>query len=230
MHGGAGQIGAGKPMDPALAEDDPDAVRRGSANLAAHIENVARFGVPVVVAINCFPADTDSELAAVRDAALAAGAQDAVVTTQFSDGGKGAEDLARAVWTAAEHGAPGFRLLYPDEMPLAEKIETIATTVYGADGIDISPAATRGLRLAEDLGLGRLPVCMAKTQASLSHDPRLLGRPRGFRVPVRDVQLRAGAGFVTPLAGDMLTMPGLPSHPAGEKIDLDANGDPYGLF
>ena len=229
-HGGAGQIAAGKPMDPALAQDDPDAVRRGSANLAAHIEIVARFGVPVVVAINRFTTDTDAELAAVRDAALAAGAQDAVVTTQFSDGGKGAEDLAHAVWTAAENGAPGFRLLYPDEMPLAEKIETIATTVYGADGIDISPAAARGLRLAEDLGLGRLPVCMAKTQASLSHDPKLLGRPRGFRVPVRDVQLRAGAGFVTPLAGDMLTMPGLPTHPAGERIDLDANGDPTGLF
>jgi len=229
-HGGAGQIAAGKPMDPALAQDDPDAVRRGSANLAAHIEIVARFGVPVVVAINRFTTDTDAELAAVRDAALAAGARDAVVTTQFSEGGKGAEDLAYAVWTAAEHGAPGFRLLYPDEMPLADKIETIATTVYGADGIDISPAAARGLRLAEDLGLGRLPVCMAKTQASLSHDPRLLGRPRGFRVPVRDVQLRAGAGFVTPLAGDMLTMPGLPTHPAGERIDLDANGDPTGLF
>ena len=229
-HGGAGQIAAGKPMDPALAQDDPDAVRRGSANLAAHIEIVARFGVPVVVAINRFTTDTDAELAAVRDAALAAGARDAVVTTQFTAGGKGAEDLARSVWTAAEHGAPGFRLLYPDEMPLADKIETIATTVYGADGIDISPAAARGLRLAEDLGLGRLPVCMAKTQASLSHDPRLLGRPRGFRVPVRDVQLRAGAGFVTPLAGDMLTMPGLPTHPAGERIDLDANGDPTGLF
>ena len=230
MHGGGGQIAAGKPMDPALAEDDPGAVRRGSANLAAHIEIVARFGVPVVVAINRFTTDTEAELAAVRDAALAAGAQDAVITTQFDEGGKGAEDLARAVWTAVEHGAPGFRLLYPDEMPLAEKIETIATTVYGADGVDISAAAARGLRLAEDLGLGRLPVCMAKTQASLSHNPRLLGRPRGFRVPVRDVQLRAGAGFVTPLAGDMLTMPGLPSHPAGEKIDLDANGDPYGLF
>ncbi len=202
----------------------------GYANLAAHIEIVARFGVPVVVAINRFDTDTDAELAAVRDAALAAGAQDAVVTAQFTAGGKGAADLAHAVWAAAAHGAPGFRLLYPDEMPLAEKIETIASAVYGADGVDISPAAARGLRFAEDLGLGRLPVCMAKTQASLSHDPALHGRPRGFRVPIRDVQLRAGAGFVTPLAGDMLTMPGLPRHPAGENIDLDVNGDPAGLF
>jgi formate--tetrahydrofolate ligase len=230
MHGGVGEIVAGKPMDPALAENNPEAVRRGCANLAAHIEIVRRFGVPVVVAINRFPTDTDAELATIREAALAEGAQDAVISTHVSDGGKGAADLARAVWAAAEQGAPGFRLLYPDEMPLAEKIKTLATAVYGADGVDIAPAAARALRFAEHLGFGSFPICMAKTQASLSHDASLKGRPRGFRVPIRDVQLRAGAGFVTPLAGDMLTMPGLPHHPAGEKIDLDARGDVCGLF
>jgi formate--tetrahydrofolate ligase len=230
MHGGVGEIVAGKPMDPALTENNPEAVRRGSVNLAAHIEIVRRFGVPVVVAINRFATDTDAELATVREAALAAGAQDAVVSTHFSEGGKGAADLASAVWAAAEQGAPQFRLLYPDEMPLAEKIETLATAIYGADGIDISPAAARGLRFAESLGCGGLPICMAKTQASLSHDATLKGRPRGFRVPIREVQLRAGAGFVTPLAGDMLTMPGLPLHPAGETIGLDDHGNVFGLF
>jgi formyltetrahydrofolate synthetase len=230
MHGGVGEIVAGKPMDPALTENNPEAVRRGSVNLAAHVEIVRRFGVPVVVAINRFATDTDAELATIREAALAAGAEDAVVSTHFGEGGKGAEELARAVWAVAERGAPRFRLLYPDEMPLAEKIETVATAIYGADGVDISPAAARGLRFAEDRGFGGLPICMAKTQASLSHDAALKGRPRGFRVPIRDVQLRAGAGFVTPLAGDMLTMPGLPHHPAGEKIDLDAHGNVSGLF
>jgi formyltetrahydrofolate synthetase len=230
MHGGVGRVVAGKPLDPALLAENVEAVRKGAENLAAHVGIVESFGVPVVVAINAFPTDTEAEYAAIREVALAAGARDAVVTTHFADGGRGAESLARSVWSAAETGAPGFRLLYPDALPLAEKIEAIATGIYGADGVDLAPAAVRALARATDLGHGSLPICMAKTQYSLSHDAALKGRPRRFRLPVRDAQLRAGAGFVTPLAGDMRLMPGLPSRPGGERIDIDANGDIVGLF
>ncbi len=230
MHGGVGRIVAGKPLDPALLEDNPEAVRRGGVNLAKQIENVRAYGVPVVVAINVFPTDTEAEIAAVKGVALAAGARDAVVARHFTDGGAGAEDLAHAVWAAAEEGAPDFGLLYPDDMSLRDKIETIATRIYGADGVDYAPAATRSLTQYEDLGYGHLPVCMAKTQYSLSHDAKLLGRPSGYRLPVREVRLSAGAGFITPLCGDMRTMPGLPSRPGGERIDIDDAGDVVGLF
>jgi formate--tetrahydrofolate ligase len=225
-----GRIVAGKPLDPALTTENPDAVRAGGVNLAAQIENVLAFNVPVVVAINTFPTDTPAEIEAVREVALAAGARDAVVARHFTDGGAGAEDLARAVWAAAEAGAPDFQLLYPDEMPLRAKIETIATRLYGADGVDYLPAATRAIDQYEAMGFGHLPICMAKTQYSLSHDAKLLGRPTGFRVPIREVRLSAGAGFVTPIAGDMRTMPGLNSRPGGERIDIDADGNVVGLF
>jgi formate--tetrahydrofolate ligase len=230
MNGGVGKIVAGKPLDPALLENNPAAVTRGAANLAKHIENVRAFGLPAVVAINVFPTDTREEVAAVREAALAAGAEDAVESSHFVDGGDGAKDLARAVWAAAEQGAPEFRLLYPDDAPLREKIEAIVTRIYGGDGVDFLPAADKALSRYEALGFGHLPVCMAKTQYSLSHDPSLLGRPTGFRVPVRDVTLAAGAGFVTALCGDMRTMPGLNSRPGGERIDIDADGNVVGLF
>jgi formate--tetrahydrofolate ligase len=230
MHGGVGKVVAGKPLDPALLENNPAAVTRGAANLAKHIENVLTFGVPAVVAVNLFPTDTREEIAALREAALAAGALDVVESSHFVDGGKGAENLARAVWAAAQEGAPEFRLLYPDEAPLRTKIETIATRIYGASGVDFLPAADRALSRYEAMGFGHLPVCMAKTQYSLSHDPSLLGRPTGFRLPVRDVLLAAGAGFVTPLCGDMRTMPGLNTRPGGERIDIDAEGNVVGLF
>ena len=230
MHGGVGRIVAGKPLDPALLEENPEAVRAGAANLAKQIENVRLFNVPVVVAINAFPTDTPAEVEAVREVALAAGARDAVVATHFSDGGKGATALAAAVWDAAEEGAPGFELLYPDSASLVDKIEAIAVRVYGADGVDILPAARKALTLYEELGFGSLPVCMAKTQYSLSHDATLKNRPTGFRVPIREVRLSAGAGFITPLVGEMRTMPGLPSRPGGEKIDIDADGNIVGLF
>jgi formate--tetrahydrofolate ligase len=229
MHGGVGKIVAGKPLDPALLEEDPDAVRKGGENLAAHVEMVRKYGVPCVVAINAFPGDAPSEHEAIREVALAAGAADAVVTTHWADGGAGAEALAAAVWDATEQPS-AFQLLYPDEMPLADKIETIATQVYGADGIDLAPTATKALEEYERLGFGHLPVCVAKTHLSISHDPSLLGRPSGFRMPVRDVKLAAGAGFIYPLAGDMRTMPGLPTHPAGEKVDIDEKGKAVGLF
>jgi formate--tetrahydrofolate ligase len=230
MHGGVGKIVAGKPLDAALSVENVEAVRAGAANLAKQIENIRAFGVPAVVAINTFPTDTPAEHEAIREAALAAGARDAVLSTHFVDGGAGAEDLARAVWAAAEEGAPDFRFAYPDDAPLAAKIEAVATKIYGATGIDLLPAARKAIKQIEGLGFGHLPMNMAKTQYSLSHDPLLLGRPTGFTVPVRDVRLAAGAGFVTAYLGEMRTMPGLPTRPGGENIDIDANGDVVGLF
>ncbi|TAJ99817.1 MAG: formate--tetrahydrofolate ligase [Chloroflexota bacterium] len=230
MHGGVGRIVAGKPLDPALQEENVEAVARGAQNLAKQIENVCLFNVPVVVAINAFPTDTPAEVEAVKRVSLEAGARDAVLANHWAEGGAGATDLAAAVWAAAEEGAPDFQLLYPDEAPLTEKIEVIATKVYGANGVDYLPAAAKALKQYEALGFGHLPICMAKTQYSLSHDAALKGRPSGFRLPIREVRLSAGAGFVTPLAGEMRTMPGLPSRPGGENIDIDANGEIVGLF
>ena len=230
MHGGVGKIVAGKPLDPALLEENVEAVRQGAQNLAKQIENVTIFGIPAIVAINSFPTDTPSEVEAIREVALAAGARDAVVATHFADGGAGAAALAEAVWEATVDGTARFELLYPDDMPLALKIETVATRVYGAHGVEFMPSARKSLKEFEDLGYGNLPVCMAKTQYSLSHDAALKGRPRGFTVPIREVRLSAGAGFITPLCGEMRTMPGLPSRPGGERIDIDADGNIVGLF
>ncbi|MFL5684006.1 MAG: formate--tetrahydrofolate ligase [Chloroflexota bacterium] len=230
MHGGVGKIVAGKPLDPALLEENVEAVRAGAANLAAHIGIVRKFGIPAVVAINSFPTDTPAEVEAIREVALAAGATDAVLATHFTDGGRGATALAEAVWAAANDGSARFELLYPDEMPLADKIATIATSIYGADGVEFLPSARKSLAQFEALGYGHLPVCMAKTQYSISHDAALKGRPTGFTVPIREVRLSAGAGFITPLCGEMRTMPGLPSRPGGEKIDIDSDGNIVGLF
>ncbi len=230
MHGGVGKVVAGQPLDPALLEEDPEAVRRGAENLAQHLAIVANYGVPAVVAINTFPTDHESEFQAAREAALAAGAEDVVVSRHFSDGGEGALDLARAVWAAAQKGAPDFRFLSRDGASLREQIEDIATRVYGADGVDFAPQAEASLDAIERLGYGSVPVCMAKTQSSLTHDPALKGRPRGWRLPIRDARLFAGAGFVTAYCGSMMTMPGLPTHPAGEDVDIDADGRIVGLF
>jgi formate--tetrahydrofolate ligase len=230
MHGGVGEVVAGQPLDPALLREDPEAVRRGAANLRQHLAIVANYGIPAVVAINTFPSDFPSEFEAVRDVALEAGAEDAVVADHFARGGEGAEDLARAVWAAAQKGAPEFRFLSADDATLRERIEDIATRVYGADGVDLAPAAERAIAAIERLGYGHVPVCMAKTQSSLSHDPQLKGRPTGWRLPVRDLRLFAGAGFATVYCGDMMTMPGLPSHPAGEGVDIDADGKIVGLY
>jgi formate--tetrahydrofolate ligase len=230
MHGGVGKIVAGKPLDPALLEENVDAVRTGASNLAAHVEIVRRYGIPAVVAINAFPTDTAAEVEAIREVALAAGARDAVVATHFVDGGAGATALAEAVWDATEDPSRSFRLLYPDEAPLGEKILTIVKEVYGGDGIELTPAAQKSLQSYEAMGFGHLPVCMAKTQYSISHDAALKGRPSGFTVPIREIRISAGAGFITPLCGEMRTMPGLPSRPGGEKIDIDASGEVVGLF
>ena len=217
MHGGVGKIVAGKPLDPALLEENVEAVRTGAANLAKQIENVTMFGVPAVVAINSFPTDTPAEVEAIREVALEAGARRRGRRDPLHRRRRGApRTWRRPSGRRPRRGAPTFQLLYPDDAPLGEKILTIATKVYGADGDRAAPAARKALKLYEDLGFGRLPVCMAKTQYSLSHDANLKGRPSGFTVPIRDIRLSAGAGFVTPLVGEMRTMPG-PAVAAGRR-------------
>jgi formate--tetrahydrofolate ligase len=230
MHGGVGHVVAGKPLDPALEDENPDGVERGCANLIQHINIVRGYGLPAVVAINSFPTDKPSEIAVVQGVAREAGAEAAVVSDHFVNGGAGAEELAKAVWAAAQKGAPDFRFLSPEDATLEERIEGIATRVYGAAGVDFSGEARQQLRDFERLGHGHMPVCMAKTALSLSHDPALKGRPTGFRVPIRDARLFAGAGFVTAYCGEMLMMPGLPSHPSGENVDINENGETVGLF
>jgi len=229
VHGGVGRGEGGRLVEPALAAPDVEAVKRGCENLRRQVENVRVFGLPVVAAVNVHPTDTVPEIEAVREAALAAGARAAVRATHFAEGGAGALDLARAVLEAARGGPPPLSLLYPDEMPLAEKMETVARRIYGADGVDLSREASAQLAELEKLGFGRLPVCMAKTQYSFSHDPLLGPNPRGFRLPVRSARLHAGAGFVTAVTGEMQLMPGLPAHPLAEAIDVDADGRVVGL-
>ncbi len=229
MHSGRYRVVAGKPLDPGLTREDRKAVEDGCGNLAKQIENARLFGVPVVVAINVFPADTEAEIELVRQHSLAAGAEGAFVSEVWAKGGAGAEDLARAVLKAAE-GPKQFRFLYELDRPIKDKIETIATRMYGADGVDYVPAAEQQIKKYTDLGYANLPICMAKTHLSLSHDPALRGRPSGFRVPIREVRASMGAGFLCPLLGEMRTMPGLPSEPNTWKIDLDDDGNVVGLF
>jgi formate--tetrahydrofolate ligase len=228
MHSGRFVVRPGLPLDDALLREDLESLALGMSNLEAHIEGLGRFGVPIVVAVNRFPSDTDREHALVAGRARTAGAVDAVVHDAFELGGAGAEALADAVAAACDL-PNAFRFLYPDDASLAAKIETVAVEIYGADGVDYRPEARDEIDRLEQLGFGRLPVCLAKTHLSLSHDPALKGRPRGFRLPVRDVRVSAGAGFVYPICGSVHTMPGLPRQPAGERIDIDANGEVAGL-
>jgi formate--tetrahydrofolate ligase len=227
-HSGKYRIVAGKPLPPELLAENPDDVHSGAANLVKQIENMRLHGVSPVVAVNPFPGDHPSEHAAIREIAEQAGARFAV-STHFSDGGSGATELAEAVAEAAAEPTE-FKLLYPDEASLREKIEIIATNVYGADGVDYSAAATRSLDTYEKAGFGKLPICMAKTHLSLSSDPTLKGAPTGWTLPVREVRASVGAGFIYPICGDMRTMPGLGSDPAAAHVDLDENGDTVGLF
>jgi formate--tetrahydrofolate ligase len=230
MHGGLGTVKAGKPLPKELVEENLPALEKGAANMAAHVRIARLFGVPVVVALNRFATDTDKEVALLERLAREAGAEGAVMTDHWARGGAGAIELAKAVAAACEQPKK-FEFLYPLEMPIRQKIETIATKVYGASGVDFLPAAAQKLALYEDLGYGRLPVCMAKTHLSISHEPTWKGVPAGFRLPVRDLRASVGAGFVYPLCGNMMTMPGLPSRPAFENVDLDlATGRVKGLF
>jgi len=230
MHGGGPKVVAGKPLAPEYTDENLDLLAKGLPNLAAHIRNARRFGVPAVVAINRFTTDTDAEIELIRKAALEAGAEDAVPATHWSDGGAGAVALAKAVMAACEK-PPKFKFLYPLEWDIKKKIETIATEIYGADGVDYTPEAEAKIALYTRLGFDKLPICMAKTHLSLSHDPALKGVPKGYKIPVRDIRASVGAGFLYPLCGDMRTMPGLPTRPVYYDVDLDlATGKVTGLF
>jgi formate--tetrahydrofolate ligase len=212
-----------------LGTEDLDALRRGADNLAAHVEIVKQYGLPCVVAINGFPSDTAAETALVRELALKAGAETVVVHTGFSDGGAGSVDLANAVVAACEKPNT-FNQLTPAGTPIVKQIEAIATKIYGAAGIDIELQAKKDLERVEKLGLGTAPVCMAKTQMSLSHDASLRNRPTGFILPVRGFVASMGAGFVVALCGEIQRMPGLGKTPAFQNIDIDENGNTVGLF
>ncbi len=228
MHSGKFKIVAGKPLDPGLTTENMPALEEGVVNLVAQIENVRKMGVPVVVAINAFPTDTEREWAFIEKAACEAGAVAAVPTTHYAEGGNGAIGLAKAIVEATSVPAD-FRFLYPLDLGIKEKIEIIAREIYGAADVDYADEADDKIRLYTKQGFAHLPICMAKTHLSLSHDPKLKGRPRGFTLPVRDVRLSAGAGFIYPLCGTMLTMPGLPSDPAGAHMDIDEEGNVVGL-
>lgn len=226
-HSGKFRIVAGRPLPEDLIAENPDDVHAGAANLRKQIENIRLHGVSPVVAINAFPTDHPTEHAAIREVAESMGARVAV-STHFTDGGAGATELAEAVAEAADEPSD-FRLLYPSAAPLREKIEIIATRVYGADGVSYSPAARRQLDTFERNGFGELPICLAKTHLSISSDPTLLGAPTGWTLPVREVRASVGAGFVYPICGEMRTMPGLGSAPAATRIDLTDDGEIVGL-
>ncbi|ASU78310.1 formate--tetrahydrofolate ligase [Actinopolyspora erythraea] len=226
-HSGRFRVVAGKDLPEDMLAENPEDVLAGADNLRKQIENLRLHGVSPVVAVNAFPTDHSSEHRAIREVAEEAGARVAV-STHFTDGGKGAVELAEAVGEAAEEPSR-FELLYPDSADLRTKIETIATRVYGADGVSYEPAAARALRSYADNGFDSLPVCIAKTHLSLSSDPTLLGAPTGWTLPVREVRASVGAGFVYPICGDIRTMPGLSSRPAAEHIDIDERGEVVGL-
>lgn len=230
MHGGGFSFIPGQPVDKeAMDRPNVEAVVKGCENLEKMIENMKLFGVPVVVAVNNFVADADEEIEAIRERAKAAGAEDAVISRVWLKGGEGGEELAEAVVKAAEKPSK-FQFLYPLDWPIKEKIEAIATKIYGADGVDYLPLTEKKIELYTKQGFDKLPICMAKTHLSLSHDPNLKNRPRGFRVPIRDIRASVGAGFLYPLLGEMRTMPGLPKVPAGTKVDIDKDGRIVGLF
>jgi formyltetrahydrofolate synthetase len=221
MHGGGPKVVAGSPLAPEYIDENLELVEKGSANMLAHASIAQKFGVPVVVAVNRFPTDTAAELELVRKIALGhPGVADAVVADHFSQGGAGAVALAEAVVRASETPAD-FKFLYPLDIPIKQKIETIAKEVYGADGVDYSELAEERIAEYTRMGYDKLPICMAKTHLSLSHDPELKGVPQGYRIPIRDVSASVGAGFVYPLLGTMSTMPGLPTRPAYYEIDID---------
>ena len=212
-----------------LNTPDMGALERGICNLDVHLDNMKKFGVPVVVAINAFPTDTAEEMEFIRKHCAERGVRVAL-SEVFAKGGEGGEELAREVLTVLDEGKADFHMLYEDELPLEEKIRRIAKEIYGADGVTFAPAAHKELANITDMGYGSLPVCIAKTQYSLSDDASLLGRPSQFVVSVRSARLAAGAGFVVVETGAVMTMPGLPKVPAAEKIDVDNAGVITGLF
>lgn len=221
MHGGVEKAN--------LSQPNVEAVEKGFENLKVHLENLAQFGLPTVVAVNQFVSDTEEEITCLQNLCQKSGAQ-AILCQVWEKGGEGGQDLARAVVELCEKDEGKFTFLYPDELPLAEKIEVLATKLYRAKTMDIAPSALKKLQKYQEAGYGHLPICMAKTQNSISHNASWRGAPKDYTFPVRDVQLYAGAGFVVALAGDIMTMPGLPKVPAAYSIDVDEMGNISGLF
>jgi formate--tetrahydrofolate ligase len=222
MHGGVARAD--------LAKENVEALASGLANLERHIGNLRKFGIPVVVGINRFGTDTQAELDFLLDACRAKLGVPAHIATHFSEGSKGSEALAQTVIKLADSGAAQFNPLYPDDMPVEAKIRTVAQSIYGAGDIELQGSSRDDLKRFEQMGFGSLPVCIAKTQYSFSTDPNLRGAPSGHIIPVRQVRLSAGAGFVVAICGDIMTMPGLPREPAALRIGLDAQGNVEGLF
>lgn len=229
LHGG-GTVKPGQPLPPSLTGPNKEALSRGIGNLEQHLSNVRAFGIPAVVAVNAFPHDTPEELEYLKKSALEMGAVGAAISTPFKDGGAGAEELAGAVLAACEKPST-CRFLYEDSLPIREKIETVCRQMYGAAKVHYEPLAATQIETARRLGYGTFPVCMAKTPFSLSPDPNLKGRPAGFTVTIRELRMLAGAGFLTAVTTGMQLMPGLPTHPAAEQIDIDPEtGNIIGLF
>ena len=218
----------GVPKDQ-LSVENLDALKRGIVNLEKHIENIQKYDVPVIVTLNSFITDTEAEYAYIKKFCEDRSCEFAL-SEVWAKGGEGGIALAQKVLETLEHRPGNFRVLYPDDISLKDKIRTVATEIYGADGVTYAPAASKALKNIEDMGFGNLPVCMAKTQYSLSDDQTKLGRPTGFTINVRDAYVSAGAGFVVALTGSIMTMPGLPKNPAAENIDVDKNGRITGLF
>ncbi len=228
-HTGKYRIVPGRPLDPALLEENVADVEQGSANMVRHIQNLRKFGINPVVAINHFADDTDKEMDAVKRIAVEAGAVGAAVARHWAEGGRGAGEVAELVVDACEQ-PNDFQFLYPLEWPIKKKIETIATEMYGAGSVTYSQQANRQIRMFERDGFGDLPICVAKTHLSFTADPKIKGAPSGFELPIRELRASVGAGFVYPIAGGVRTMPGLPSAPAAENVDIDKNGRVVGLF
>ncbi len=228
-HSGKYRIVAGKPLPPEMLENNVADVEAGASNLRKQIENVRLHGVTPVVAINAFETDHPEEIEAVKRIAIESGALGAAVSTHWADGGKGAIELAEMVIAAADEPNE-FKFLYDLDQPIKAKIEIIAKKIYGAADVSYEPFADQQIATYEANGFGKLPICMAKTHLSLSHDPTLKGAPTGFTLPVREVRASVGAGFIYPVCGDMRTMPALPAHPAAERVDIDENGKIVGLF
>jgi methylenetetrahydrofolate dehydrogenase (NADP+)/methenyltetrahydrofolate cyclohydrolase/formyltetrahydrofolate synthetase len=230
MHGGGPKVTPGRPLDPAYEQENLELLKKGLPNLSQHVENARSFGVPVVVAINTFITDTKAEIEVIREAALKAGAEDAVVSEVWAKGGAGGAKLAEAVVKACEKPSQ-FHFLYPDDWSIKQKIETIATKIYRAEAVDYASEAEAKIALFTKWGLDKLPINMAKTHLSFTHDPNIKGAPRGWTLPIRDIRASVGAGFLYPLCGTMRTMPGLPTRPAFVDVDLDlATGKVVGLF
>ena len=230
MHGGLIRVVAGKPLDmEKLAKENLPSVEKGCENLEQHIKIALLHGISPVVVINRFPTDTPAEIELIMEKGLKAGAGAVVTHEGWAKGGEGCIKLAEAVIEATEK-ENSFHYLYPLEASIKEKIETIATKIYGADGVTYMDQAERNIRLFESVGFGNLPICMAKTHLSLSHDPSLKGRPKNYKIPIRDIRASVGAGFLYPLLGTMMTMPGLPSVPAATRVDIDKDGKTVGLF